>query len=53
MEGRLGEMGDVIKGKNRLKHKCINSRNYTQSRASDFSQVGVMSLGLMRCKTLT
>ena len=51
--GRLGEMGDVIKGKNRLKHKCINSRNYTQSRASDFSQVGVMSLGLMRCKTLT
>ena len=33
VEGRLGEMGDIRKEKNRLKHKCINSRNYTQRRA--------------------
>ena len=48
LEGRLGEMGDVRTGKNRLKHKCINSRNYAQRRASDFSQADSMSLGLMR-----
>lgn len=33
VEGRLGEMSDIRKEKNRLKHKCINSRNYTQRRA--------------------